>query len=140
MLGLDKGVVTSGLLSNFRKLGEDEQNGNSDTKASNTEVDELDVGEVVSVLAREESLGSDKGTNEGSNTVPGLAELETRRGSLGVTNDNGVGVGSSLESSKTASDNQGASTCKMLVENSLLNQMSISYRNHRRKQRRVEEN
>lgn len=108
VLRLDKGVVALGLLSDLRKLGEDEQDGNSDTEASNTEVDELDVGEVVSVLAREESLGSDERTDEGGNTVPGLAELETRRGSLGVTNDNGVGVGSSLEGSKTASNNQSA--------------------------------
>jgi len=110
VLGLDKGVVALGLLSNLGKLGEDEQDGNSDTEAGNTEINELDVGEVVSVLAGEESLGSDERTDEGSNTVPGLAELETRRGSLGVTDDNGVGVGSSLKSGKTASNDQSAST------------------------------
>lgn len=106
VLGLDKGVVALGLLSNLRELGEDEQDGNSNTETGNTEVDELNVGEVVSVLAGEESLGSNEGTNEGSNTVPGLAELETRGGSLGVTNNDGVGVGSSLKSGKTAGNDQ----------------------------------
>jgi len=110
VLGLDKGVVALGLLSNLRELGEDEQDGNSDTEAGNTEVDELDVGKVVSVLAGEESLGSDEGTDERSNTVPGLAELETRRGGSRVTNDNGVRVGSSLKGSKTASNDKSAST------------------------------
>ena len=109
VLGLDERVVALGLLSNLRKLGEDEQDSDGDTKASNSEVDELNVGKVVGVLAGEESLGSDEGTDEGSNTVPGLAELETRRSSLGVTNDNGVRVGSSLKGSKTAGDDKGAS-------------------------------
>jgi hypothetical protein len=109
VLRLDQGVVALGLLSNLRELGEDEQDGNRDTEAGNTKVDELDVGKVVSVLAGEESLGSDEGTDERSNTVPGLAELETRRGSLGVTDDNGVRVGSSLKGSKTTGDDKGAS-------------------------------
>lgn len=109
VLRLNEGVVALGFLSNLRELGEDEQDGDGDTEASNTEIDELYVGKVVGVLAGEESLGSDEGTDEGSNTVPGLAELETRRSSLGVTNDNGVRVGSSLKGSKTASNDQGAS-------------------------------
>jgi hypothetical protein len=110
VLGLDERVVALGLLSNLRKLGEDEQDGDSDTEHGNTEVDELHVGKVVGVLAGEESLGSDEGTDERSDTVPGLAELETRRGGSRVTNDNGVRVGSSLKGSKTASNDKSAST------------------------------
>lgn len=109
MLRLDERVVALGLLSDLRKLSEDEDDGDSDTEAGNSEVNELHVGEVVRVLTGEESLGSDEGTDERSDTVPGLAELETRRGSLGVTNDNGVRVGGSLKGSKTAGDHQGAS-------------------------------
>lgn len=109
VLGLDERVVALSLLSNLGKLGEDEQDGNGNTEAGNSKVDELDVGKVVSVLAGEESLRSDEGTDEGSNTVPGLAELETRRGGSWVTNDNGVRVGSSLESSKTTGNNKSAS-------------------------------
>lgn len=109
VLGLDERVVALGLLSDLGKLSEDEQDGNGDTEASHAKVDELNVGKIVGVLAGEESLGGDEGTDEGSNTVPGLAELETRRGGSRVTNDNGVRVGSSLEGGKTTSNDKSAS-------------------------------
>jgi len=108
VLRLDERVVALGLLSNLGKLSEDEQDGNGNTEAGNPKVDKLDVGKIVGVLAGEESLGGDEGTDERSNTVPGLAELETRRGGSWVTNDNGVRVGSSFEGSESTGDNKSA--------------------------------
>jgi hypothetical protein len=37
----------------------------------------LDIDQVVGVLAGEEELGCDQGTDEGCNTIPRLAELES---------------------------------------------------------------
>jgi hypothetical protein len=51
VLGLDERIVALSLLSNLGELGEDEQDGNGNTEAGNSKVDELDVGKVVSVLA-----------------------------------------------------------------------------------------
>jgi hypothetical protein len=90
VLRLDERVVALGLLSNLGELGKGEQNGDSDTKARDTEVDKLHIGKVVGILAGEEGLGGNEWTDEGSNTVPCLAELQTRRGGSWVTNDDGV--------------------------------------------------
>ena len=107
---LDVGGALEVGLGDLRKLAQSEEDRNGDTSAGDTEVDVLNVGEVVLVLTGEEGVGSNERSDEGSNTVPGLAELETSRGALRSTNDDGVGVGGSLEGSKTAGDDQGADT------------------------------
>jgi hypothetical protein len=58
------------LLRNFWQFGNEEQDGNGNTGTGNSEVDELDIDQVVGVLAREEELGCDQGTNEGGDTIP----------------------------------------------------------------------
>ena len=65
------------LFGHLWKLGNKEQNGNGNTSASNCEVNELNIDQVISILAREEELGGDQGADERSNTVPRLAELKT---------------------------------------------------------------
>ena len=107
---LDVGGTLEGRLRDFRKLADGEENSDGDTSARDTEVDVLDVGEVVLILTSEEGVGGDERSDEGSDTVPGLTELETSRGALWSTNDDSVGVGSSLEGSKTASDDESADT------------------------------
>lgn len=110
-VGLDNSLLVDGTGSgfcNFRKLAEDVENSDSNTGAGNGEVDVLYIGQAVLILAREEELGSDEGANEGGDTVPRLAELQTGRGGRGRTDDDGVGVGGSLESGKTAGDDESA--------------------------------
>lgn len=102
-------VILENSLADLRELGEEEENTDGGTSTGDSEVDILDVGEVVLVLAGEEELGGDEGTDEGSDTVPGLAELETSGGRLGSADDDSVRVGGSFESSETTSDDEGAS-------------------------------
>ena len=84
----------------------DEEDVDGGTSAGDSQVDILDVGQAVLVGAVEESVRGDQRANEGCNTVPGLAELQAAGGSLGVSDDGGVRVGSGLEGSKTASNNE----------------------------------
>lgn len=97
------------LLGDLRELGNSEENADGDTGTSNGKVDELHVGEAVRVGPAEEELGGDEGADEGSDTVPRLAELETGRGGGGVTDDDGVRVGSRLKGGETAGDDESAS-------------------------------
>lgn len=73
---LDSGGVEH-LLRDFWQLGNEEQDGDGNTGTGNGEVDELDIDQVVGVLAGEEELGCDQGADEGCNTIPRLAELES---------------------------------------------------------------
>lgn len=102
-------VILKNSLADLGKLGEEEEDTDGGASTGDSEVDILDVGEVVLVLAGEEELGGDEGTDEGSDTVPRLAELETSGGRLGGADDDSVRVGGSFESSETASDNESAS-------------------------------
>ncbi len=58
------------LLRDFWQFGKEEQDGNGNTGTGNGEVDELDIDQVVGVLAGEEELGCDQGANEGSDSIP----------------------------------------------------------------------
>ena len=58
------------LFGDFWELGYQEENSNGDTSTGDGKVDELDIDEIVSVLASEEELGGDERTDEGGNTVP----------------------------------------------------------------------
>lgn len=99
-----------GTLGHLRQFGEEEHDANGGTGAGDGEVDILHVGEVVGVGAGEEGMGGNEWSNEGSDTVPSLAELQTSGGGLGSTNDDSVRVGGSLESSKAAGDDESAGT------------------------------
>lgn len=112
---LDSGVIGDGAatlhtraLGDLGKLGEEEEDGDGDTEAGDSQVDVLDVGEVVLVGTAEEGLGGDERADEGSNTVPGLAELQTSGGPGRVTNDDSVGVCRDFEGGKTAGDDESA--------------------------------
>jgi hypothetical protein len=102
-------LILNDSLGDLRELGEEEQNTNSGTSTGDSEVDELDVGKAVLVLAREEELGGDQGSDERGDTVPRLTELETSVGRGRVTDDDSVRVGRSLKSSKTTSNDKSAS-------------------------------
>nr|POF04557.1 hypothetical protein CFP56_56038 [Quercus suber] len=111
---LHDAVGAGGLLLNLGKLGEEEEDGDGSAGTCDGEVDVLHVGEVVGALAAEESLGGDEWADETRDTVPSvrfrqLRELETRGGCSWVTDDDGVGVGSSLQGGETAGDDKGAS-------------------------------
>lgn len=73
----DQGVVPLSRFGNLGELGESEEHSNCDTSARNSKVHELNVGEVVLVSVAEEELGGNQRSDEGSNTIPGLTELET---------------------------------------------------------------
>jgi hypothetical protein len=74
----------------------------------------LNIDQVVGILASEKELGSDQWADEGGDTVPRLAELETSGCRGWVADDNSVRVGGSFESSKATGDNKsaGAETTK----------------------------
>lgn len=71
------GGVVQHLLRDLRELGDEKQHSDGDTSTGDGQVDELHIDEVMGVLAGEEELGGDQGTDERCNTVPGLAELQT---------------------------------------------------------------
>jgi len=102
-------LILNDSLRDLRKLGEEEENTDSGTSTGDSEVDELDVGKAVLVLASEEELGGDQGSNERGDTVPRLTELETSVGRGRVTDDDSVRVGRSLKSSETTSNDKCAS-------------------------------
>jgi len=108
-LGSVSSLILDDSLGDLRKLGKEEENTNSSTSTGDSEVDKLDVGKAVLVLAGEEELGGNQGTDERGNTVPRLAELKTSVGTGGVANDDCVRVGRCLKSSETTSDDKGAS-------------------------------
>lgn len=67
---LDDGGRVEHLLRELWKLGNQEEDGNSDSGACDGKVDELDVDQVARILACKEELGSDQRANEGGNTIP----------------------------------------------------------------------
>jgi len=95
-------------LGDLRELGEEEQNANGNAQKSHSQVDILNSLERVGVCAREEVLRGDEGTDEGSDTVPGLAELQTSGGKCWVADHNCVRVGGGLKGSKTTGNDQSA--------------------------------
>lgn len=96
------------------KLGEDEENGDSDTSACNTQIDELHIDQVARVTSSEEGLGSDQRADERSDAVPRLAELEARRSCCRIPDDDGVRVGCRFQRRETTGNNgsAGAETTK----------------------------
>lgn len=72
----------------------------------------------MGVGTAEEELGGDERPDEGGNTVPGLAELQTSGSAGRVADDDGVRVGSRLESCKTAGNDESA--CAEATEGGLL--------------------
>jgi len=105
---LNQSVFMAGLLGNFRELAKHKQNSDSNTCTGHCKVDKLDIGEVISVLAGKEELRGNEGTDERSDAVPRLAELETSGSSGRGPNDSSIRVGSGLKGSKTAGNNQSA--------------------------------
>lgn len=59
-------AAAGGGLCHFGKLGEEEEDSNGDTRAGDCKVNELHIRQVVLVLAGEEELGGDEGTDEAS--------------------------------------------------------------------------
>ena len=80
----------------LRHLADREKNRDGHTSTGDSQVDELDVGQVIGVLSGEEELGSDQWSNERCNSVPRLAELQTSGCRAGVSDDNSIRVGSSF--------------------------------------------
>ncbi len=74
------GARVEHLLRDLGKLGNQEEDGNRNTGTGNGEVDELDVDQVVGVLATEEELGGNQRTNKARYTIPALTKLKACRG------------------------------------------------------------
>jgi len=92
-------------LRGFGELGEEECDDYADTEKSDSEVDPLNIVEVVLVTAREEVLGSNEGTGEGSHAVERLGELQPKGSDVERLQGRHVGVRGDLERSQATSDN-----------------------------------
>lgn len=101
-------LVFKCLLRDLGKLGEEEGSSDRHSQTSDSEVDPLDVGEVVLVLAREEVLGSDQGAGERCDTVERLRELKTEVGDIVRGHDRDVRVRRHFKSGETTSDDGSA--------------------------------
>ena len=111
---LDSGVLgdrpaAASLLLDLWKFGEEEKDCDSGTGAGDGQVNILHAVKIFATVLGEKGLGGDEGSDEGGDTVPGLAELQSRRSQRRLTNDDGVRVGGGLESGKTAGNDQSAS-------------------------------
>lgn len=102
------GVTLECFFGDLGELGKKEEHGDGSTSTGDGEVDKLHVGEGVLVGAGEEELGGDKGADEGSNTVPGLAELETGGSRLGLSDDDSVRISRGLKGRETTGNNERA--------------------------------
>jgi len=106
---LDSGGIEH-LLRNFWQLSDEEQDSNGNAGAGDSEVDELDIDQVVCVLASEEKLGGNERADERCNAIPRLTELKSGRCAGRVTDDNSVGIGRSFKSCKSTSNHESAGT------------------------------
>lgn len=98
-------------IGDLRKRSEVEDNGEESDEACDAEVDILDSGEVLAISANilEDHVGSKDWSNNGTDSLEGLRELETELRPLWWTADGDVRVGSSLEGGQTrANDEHGA--------------------------------
>lgn len=94
------------LLGDFGKLGESEEDNDGCSETRNGEVSVLKTSKRLLLTVTVESLGCNQRTDEGSQTVGGLCDVEAESSMLSVAEDSDVGVGHGFERSKSASNDE----------------------------------
>jgi hypothetical protein len=107
-------------VGDFRNGSKVEYDGKNSDESSNTKVDPLHGLEGATICADilEDDLSSEDGSNDGTNSLNGLGQLETELGPLGRTADSNVRVGRDFESrqSRTSKEHGTAETSKASLD------------------------
>jgi hypothetical protein len=105
VLGLSSHVC----IGDLGNVGQEENTGEDKDEDSDSQVNPLNGSQVTVIDVLEEDLSGEDRSDDGSDGLNGLREVETHLGVLGRSTDGEVGVAGRLESSKSGSDDEGCS-------------------------------